>query len=840
MLFRSKTLTESDVFTTNCFLLTGNLTQDTLFCQLLRLQLVSPADVTSKASFVFQTFVALRRIKFNLSLLSLQLQMFCNHYEIYLNKEHAAACNEQLLAQNVGAIVEILQSIKPELPIAELTAALACEFADAEIVNIWQSYQGTEQAEMRALLLMNKLTPIAQLKKQPEQLLLQHASHLFDNAHDVVLLVRVLLSVEDKALTEVVDVQGNAENIFGRKLDLIIGQSINQLMPENEREHHDAVLTDFLQREGGSAGTGRIFKNIRGINAIKHTEEGDSLTPVELNIVPIHKEGDEALVMAHFRCCVALQQQFTESHDDLMNDVIRFLAHILRNLSQRIVANAGELSNLMTPTSEGDISARAVIGPVTTDGAGVNFPKPRRSRLSLPISPSDSDEMPRRDSVSAIVASLDSIANKMQTVMNYVDDKEALRSKQPLFLQSFKMHGLLRDLQGEVSEQFQQKGLELITECNLAENVSLHADVIRICHVLQHLLEQACANSKQHGVVKLLVVVEGELHNAVLHIRVTDNGNIIAADKIPNLYKPIVNMAGAVGLDSFGIGLAHCKVIAERMQGSVKLVENIDTTVTFHFSAPIELEPVLQLTSKIGAGGSLSELDVVPLPLVTQAQNILFVEDDLTILRQYRMAFSGIRTKLDKAFNADGYILDETKEANYYYTTNGEMALKLVVTLGPCYFDKIVTDNSMPKMTGLEFGAEVRKLEVSHNCRYAICFVTGDATYEIRQQVMTELGVDTGFHTKPVKKFKDVLRQMQPTALTTPATVPVVPIKEAFGTTDGDGYVILQQPAQLYGYRADAALFVQKKPESKSAPMHGVVPQKAPKKPAKSKTCSIM
>ena len=186
-----------------------------------------------------------------------------------------------------------------------------------------------------------------------------------------------------------------------------------------------------------------------------------------------------------------------------------------RNLSQRIVANAGELSNLMTPTSEGDISARAVIGPVTTDGAGVNFPKPRRSRLSLPISPSDSDEMPRRDSVSAIVASLDSIANKMQTVMNYVDDKEALRSKQPLFLQSFKMHGLLRDLQGEVSEQFQQKGLELITECNLAENVSLHADVIRICHVLQHLLEQACANSKQHGVVKLLVVVEGELHNEI-------------------------------------------------------------------------------------------------------------------------------------------------------------------------------------------------------------------------------------------------------------------------------------------------------------------------------------
>jgi signal transduction histidine kinase/ActR/RegA family two-component response regulator len=174
--------------------------------------------------------------------------------------------------------------------------------------------------------------------------------------------------------------------------------------------------------------------------------------------------------------------------------------------------------------------------------------------------------------------------------------------------------GLLDEVMGLWSAQAELKGVTLSADYSGPENLWLTADRVRIQQVINNLVSNAMKFTKAGGVqVRLSAERRGERFR--LRGEVADDGPGVPPDRLQSIFTPFQQTEDGVRLGGAGLGLAVCRQILERMDGTIEAAANPGGGALFTFEAP--LRPAAEprgLTPPVSpvetAGGALHVLIV--------------------------------------------------------------------------------------------------------------------------------------------------------------------------------------------------------------------------------------
>ena len=212
------------------------------------------------------------------------------------------------------------------------------------------------------------------------------------------------------------------------------------------------------------------------------------------------------------------------------------------------------------------------------------------------------------------------------------------------------------------------------------------ADVTQIHQIIMNLCTNATHAMPDGGwlVIRLseldldaqgVLAYKGLQPGHYLRLSISDNGRGIPPGIIDKIFDPFFTTKGRG--EGSGMGLAVVHGIVADMHGAVAVDSQPGQGTTFHV-----LFPALE--------GVVDTRDQAPEALRNGHGRILFVDDEEGVLASGR----GILEHL-------GYEVDAFASA---------AAALESFALNPAAFDLVLTDMTMPKMTGLEFAAQIRKI----------------------------------------------------------------------------------------------------------------------------------
>jgi signal transduction histidine kinase len=145
------------------------------------------------------------------------------------------------------------------------------------------------------------------------------------------------------------------------------------------------------------------------------------------------------------------------------------------------------------------------------------------------------------------------------------------------------MNETLGQLEALVAPQLQQKRLRYDYQC-CDSSFTAWADQERLQQILLNLLSNAIKFTPPEGLIRITC---GATRDA-MHVRVTDTGVGIPADKLEQIFEPFVQLdRGQVGSSmGTGLGLAISRDLARSMGGDLTAESTIDAGSTFILSLP--------------------------------------------------------------------------------------------------------------------------------------------------------------------------------------------------------------------------------------------------------------
>ncbi|WP_175990278.1 cell wall metabolism sensor histidine kinase WalK [Bacillus sp. Marseille-Q1617] len=136
---------------------------------------------------------------------------------------------------------------------------------------------------------------------------------------------------------------------------------------------------------------------------------------------------------------------------------------------------------------------------------------------------------------------------------------------------------LLRKIQTKMAPAFNSEGIQLVVECR--EELTLHADPIRLEQILLNLLDNARKYSREGSVTRLQVTSQAQ--SVVFAIR--DEGIGIPQSEIPRIFERLyrVEKSRSRELGGTGLGLSIVKMLVDAHGGDISLTstEGMGTTV---------------------------------------------------------------------------------------------------------------------------------------------------------------------------------------------------------------------------------------------------------------------
>ena len=220
-----------------------------------------------------------------------------------------------------------------------------------------------------------------------------------------------------------------------------------------------------------------------------------------------------------------------------------------------------------------------------------------------------------------------------------------------------------------------EHNIELRSNYQQLSNILLRLPVGPLKQLISNLVRNAVIHA-HCKVVDLNVQVEkSTASRAHLTLEVSDDGRGISTDEIDRLFKPYER--GEETFNGSGLGLHVCKTIADLMGGNLSLKPNENGGASFILEWDAELATESDRTTE------QSEDPNAVLP----GLSVLLVEDDNTILEMTAIMLSdyGVKVRIAK---------------------NGLEALKVY---NESQTDLVLTDIFMPKMSGVELTAELRR-----------------------------------------------------------------------------------------------------------------------------------
>jgi signal transduction histidine kinase len=178
---------------------------------------------------------------------------------------------------------------------------------------------------------------------------------------------------------------------------------------------------------------------------------------------------------------------------------------------------------------------------------------------------------------------------------------------------------LLEDVAGLWSAQAELKGLSFRADYSGPDDLWLLADRDRLRQVLNNLVGNALKFTEQGGVeVRLHAAVDGGCVRLVGEV--ADTGPGVPAERLEEIFKPFSQTEEGARLGGAGLGLAVCRQIIERMNGTLVAKANPDGGALFVFETPFYHVP---------APGT-AEAQPGPVEDAEGALHVLIVDDNAT------------------------------------------------------------------------------------------------------------------------------------------------------------------------------------------------------------------
>lgn len=274
------------------------------------------------------------------------------------------------------------------------------------------------------------------------------------------------------------------------------------------------------------------------------------------------------------------------------------------------------------------------------------------------------------------------------------------------------LYDLLQDIQSMLSLKADNKGLDLVLDCDPDVPQFIKTDELKLRQVLINLMSNGIKFTQQGSVtLRVRKIPQSHLSKTVLHFEVEDTGTGIAPEEMEKLFQPFEQtQSSSQSSEGTGLGLAISQKFVQFMGGEITVRSVVNQGSCFSFALLV----------------SLSDSPVSILPQVPKKSILRLADNQPT----YRILVADDtrlnRLLLVKLLTDLGF---EVQEA-----VNGEDAIALWLSWRP---HLIFMDMRMPKLDGFEATQRIRTQEQQGRFPYTpIIALTASLLHESRSQIL--------------------------------------------------------------------------------------------------------
>jgi len=280
----------------------------------------------------------------------------------------------------------------------------------------------------------------------------------------------------------------------------------------------------------------------------------------------------------------------------------------------------------------------------------------------------------------------------LSTVNDILDFSKLEAGKLDLQKRQFNLCSTIEEVAYAFSITAEKKGIHLHLNMLVDKDLVVAGDDFRLKQILYNLTSNAIKFTEQGNVTITASALWGTDNNVTLKLEVLDSGVGIPDDQLSMIFEEFVQASNTNtnnnrhrAIRGTGLGLPICKMLVEMQHGTIAVQSEIDKGSLFTVNIPYELvkEDALNVSEdKISAATAYA-------PSYFYGKKALVVEDNemnimllVLLLKKY-------------AFEYD--VAKDGEEAVNLYSNN--------------YYDIVLTDINIPKITGDQFASIIRNDE---------------------------------------------------------------------------------------------------------------------------------
>lgn len=171
-------------------------------------------------------------------------------------------------------------------------------------------------------------------------------------------------------------------------------------------------------------------------------------------------------------------------------------------------------------------------------------------------------------------------------------------------------------------------------------NVNLMTDANRITQVMSNLIGNALKHTSKGTISYGYRLIND---GSEVEFQVTDTGSGIAAEDLPNIFDTYVSR-DAESQTGYGLGLALCKTIVEKMEGHITVQSKLGEGSTFRFVLPFEgtiggmaKNSRITTNSRTIRASTKTDLQNAPLILVAEDEDSNYELVKIVLSKRYRL-----------------------------------------------------------------------------------------------------------------------------------------------------------------------------------------------------------
>lgn len=278
---------------------------------------------------------------------------------------------------------------------------------------------------------------------------------------------------------------------------------------------------------------------------------------------------------------------------------------------------------------------------------------------------------------------IESNNNRLQSLINEILDLSRVEAGE---LSIKKSDTDLRQLCRNVGLSFKFKCNEMVKiRCHQPnEQIILNTDPNRLTQVLSNLISNAIKHTKKGSIEFGYRLLN---NNEKIEFFVSDTGDGIAKEDLDTIFLTYVSKDAETNKNGHGLGLALCKIIIEKMKGTISVKSELGKGSTFSFILPFE-GSITETSEKHESAANSRTLRVTLRPQNKHSKTILVVEDE-----------------------ESNYQLVKNILGRSYRLLRANNGIEAVTIFDEEHPDLILMDIRMPEMNGLDATRIIKEID---------------------------------------------------------------------------------------------------------------------------------